>query len=197
MSTPARSQPRQPRGMPTGGQWRASARPEGTVALDQNAYEPSEWEEPPTTRQGSHGQVAGARRHPPVPQGARPLADESIRAQVTLAAVAAINAEGPSEVPYEQRVVTAAMRIAALMAEESVVARALASLSRCDRPFIGVPTRSELEEASNRRVVYFETLDRETGEVKTETLRTERMDDPLGQLVFAQAKANRGRPVRI
>ena len=33
MSTNARNQPRQPKGVPTGGQWRAMARPEGNVVL--------------------------------------------------------------------------------------------------------------------------------------------------------------------
>ena len=33
MSTNAHNQPRQPKGVPTGGQWRATARPEGKVAL--------------------------------------------------------------------------------------------------------------------------------------------------------------------
>ena len=35
MST--RGQPRQPKGVPAGGQWRATARPEGTVALEDSA----------------------------------------------------------------------------------------------------------------------------------------------------------------
>ena len=34
MSNSARNQPRQPRGVPTGGQWRAAARPEGSSQLD-------------------------------------------------------------------------------------------------------------------------------------------------------------------
>ena len=34
MSNSARNQPRQPRGVPTGGQWRATARPEGSSQLD-------------------------------------------------------------------------------------------------------------------------------------------------------------------
>ena len=35
MSTNARSQPRQPKGVPVGGQWRATVRPEGTTSLSE------------------------------------------------------------------------------------------------------------------------------------------------------------------
>jgi hypothetical protein len=123
--------------------------------------------------------------------------DDALRAQVTLAAVAAVTAEGPSEAPWEERVAMAAMRIAALLNDQSVVSKALASLERCEKPFVGVPVAAELEESSNRRVITFETTDRETGEKKTETLRTDRMDGPLGRLVYAQAKACKGRPALV
>ncbi len=52
MSTNAHNQPRQPKGVPTGGQWRATARPEGfLVAQDQVGTGPQEaaddwWDEP-------------------------------------------------------------------------------------------------------------------------------------------------------
>ena len=123
--------------------------------------------------------------------------DDALRAEVTLAAVAAVAAEGPGEGPWEERVAASAMRIAALLSEQSVVSKALASLERCEKPFIGVPVAAELEESSNRRVITFETTDRETGEKKTEALRTERMDSPLGRLVYAQAKACKGQPARV
>ena len=123
--------------------------------------------------------------------------DDALRAQVTLAAVAAVAAEGPSEAAWEERVAASAMRIAALLSEQSLVSKALASLERCEKPFVGVPVNAKLEGSSNRRVVYFETTDRETGEKKTETLRTERMDSPLGRLVYAQARACKGEPTRV
>ena len=123
--------------------------------------------------------------------------DDALRAQVTLAAVAAVAAEGPSESPWEERVAATAMHIAALLSEQSLVSKALASLERCEKPFVGVPVAGELEESSNRRVITFETTDRETGEKKTETLRTERMDSPLGRLVYAQARACKGAPTRV
>jgi len=123
--------------------------------------------------------------------------DDALRSQVTLAAVAAVTAEGPGEGPWEERVAALAMRIAALLSDQSVVSKALASLERCEKPFVGVPVAAELEESSNRRVITFETTDRETGEKKAETLRTERMDGPLGRLVYAQAKAYKGAPVRV
>ena len=123
--------------------------------------------------------------------------DDALRAEVTLAAVAAVAAEGPGEGPWEERVAASAMRIAALLSEQSLVSKALAGLERCEKPFIGVPVAAEPEESSNRRVVTFETTDRETGEKKTEALRTERMDSPLGRLVYAQAKACKGQPARV
>ena len=127
--------------------------------------------------------------------------DDALRAEVTLAAVAAVAAEGPGEGPgegpWEERVAASAMHIAALLSEQSLVSKALASLERCEKPFVGVPVAAELEESSNRRVITFETTDRETGEKKTETLRTERMDSPLGHMVYAQARANKGRPVLV
>jgi hypothetical protein len=190
MSVTARNQPRQPKGVPTGGQWRPTGRPEAPVHLDEG---PDDGERPAPRPIG-----AQARRYSPTSGGGLGvLADEGTRAQVTLAALSMVNADGPSEAPLEERVAGAAMRIAALLDEGSVVSRALASLSRCDKPFIGIPRRSELEESSNRRIVYFETTDRETGEVRTETLRTERVDDPLGKLIYEQARACKDRPVRI
>jgi hypothetical protein len=123
--------------------------------------------------------------------------DEGFRAQLTLAAVAAVNAEGPSEAPFEERVALAAMRIAMLLDERSLVSRALSSLGRCDKPFIGVPRKSVLEQESNRRIIKFTTVDRDTGEEREEELRTERMDDPLGQLLYERAAAYKDKPVRI
>ena len=182
MSTNTTAQPRQPRGVPVGGQWRPQARPEADVALDIPADEDAYSRHRPRRDAGGHGTLA---------------MDDALRAQVTLAAVAAVAAEGPSEAPWEERVAASAMRIATLLSEQSLVSKALASLERCEKPFVGVPVDAKLEESSNRRVVYFETTDRETGEKKTETLRTERMDDPLGHMVYAQARANKGRPVLV
>ena len=123
--------------------------------------------------------------------------DDALRSQVILAAVCAVNAEGPSDTPYEERVAAAALRIAAMLGGNSLVSRALDSFERCDGTFVATPVNAKIEQESSRRFVYFETTDRETGEKKVEFLRTERVDDPLGRLVFAQAKACKGQPVRV
>ena len=44
MSTKAPDQPRQPRGVPVGGQWRATPRPEGRASLAEPADEWEDWE---------------------------------------------------------------------------------------------------------------------------------------------------------
>ena len=184
MSTNTTAQPRQPRGVPVGGQWRPQARPEADIALD---IPPDEGPRPYTgarSRNAAHG-------------GGTLAMDDALRSQVTLAAVAAVTAEGPSEAPWEERVAASAMRIAALLSDQSIVSKALAGLERCEKPFVAVPVDGKLEESSNRRVITFETTDRETGEKKTETLRTERMDNPLGRMVYAQARACKGRPALV
>src|SRR5579875_2724632 len=108
--------------------------------------------------------------------------DDATRTQVTLAAVAQATAQGKliGDEGWEAAVATSAMVITALMSERSVVSRAMASLERCQR-----------------WVVTFEANDPRTGETRQETLRTERRDDPLGQLVYGQLRACKGRPALI
>lgn len=141
------------------------------------------------------GRNAGTRQRGPR-QGPRPQMDGALRSQVILAAVGAVNAEGPSDAPYEERVAAAALRIAAMLGEDSLVSRALDSLERCDT-FVATPVNGRLEESSQRRIVFFESPDRTTGEERVEELRTERADDPLGRLVYAQARACKGQRVRV
>jgi len=125
--------------------------------------------------------------------------DDATRTQVTLAAVAQATAQGKliGDEGWEAAVATSAMVITALMSERSVVSRAMASLERCDQVFVARPVDATLEERSQRWVVTFEAKDPRTGETRQETLRTERRDDPLGQLVYGQLRACKGRPALI
>jgi len=123
--------------------------------------------------------------------------DANLRSQVLLAAVAAAGSDPDDTVPWDEKVMAAALRITVMLDETSAVSMAVENVSECERPFVAVPVAAELEPTSNRRIITFETTDRETGEVKTETLRTERADSVLGRIVYAQVKANKGRKVLV